>query len=200
MTPTPDQDNDQEPDRQSRQLFTGWLLGPKRFIIVVIGFFLILFAETWWTWQELAAKAQCEALTQDFLCWAPLFPQALVQGFVTAGFCLISLWFINYAIPEVWKMISEMFKQQRYDLGHRRGLEQGIELGREQGHEQGLEQGLTQGRQEGRQEGILEGRRETAAQLKAWEDWNLRRETAQANGEPFTEPPPTLDRTANGHQ
>ena len=37
-------------------------------------------------------------------------------------------------------------------------------------------------------------------QQKAWEDWNGRRETAQANGEPFTEPPPTLDRTANGHQ
>ena len=177
MTPNPDQDNDQEPDRQSRQLFTGWLLGPKRFIIVVIGFFLILFAETWWTWQELAAKAQCEALTQDFLCWAPLFPQALVQGFVTAGFCLISLWFINYAIPEVWKMISEMFKQQRF--------EQGIELG--------IERGLTQGRQEGRQEGRQD-------QQKAWEDWNRRRETAQANGEPFTEPPPTLDRAANGHQ
>ena len=169
MTPTPDPDNDQEPDRQSRQLFTGWLLGPKRFIIVVIGFFLILIAETWWTWQELAAKAQCEALTQDFLCWAPLFPQALVRGFVTAGFCLISLWFINYAILEVWKMISEMFKQQRFE----QGIAQGIELG------------ITKGAQ---------------TQQKAWEDWNRRRETAQANGEPFTEPPPTLDLTPNGHQ
>ena len=156
MTPNPDPDNDQDPDRQSRQLFTGWLLGPKRFIIVVIGFVLILIAETWWTWQELAAKAQCEALTQDFLCWAPLFPQALVRGFVTAGFCLISLWFVNYAIPEVQKMISEMFKQQRYEAGRQ-------------------------------------------AQQKAWEDWNRRRETAQANGQPFTEPPPTLDLTRNGH-
>ena len=36
------------------------------------------------------------------------------------------------------------------------------------------------------------------AQQKAWEDWNRRRETAQANGEPFTEPPPTLDLTPNG--
>ena len=157
MTPNPDPDQDQEPDRQSRQLFTGWLLGPKRFIIVVLGFFLILFAETWWTWQELAAKAQCEALTQDFLCWAPLFPQALVRGFVTAGFCLISLWFINYAITEVLKMISEMFKQQRYEAGRQ-------------------------------------------TQQKAWEDWNRRRETAQANGEPFTEPPPTLDAIQNGHR
>ena len=64
-------------------------------------------------------------------------------------------------------MIAEIFKQQRYDLGHRRGLEQGS--------------------QEGRQ-----------TQQKAWEDWNRRRETAQANGEPFTEPPPTLDLTSNG--
>ena len=159
MTPNPDQD----PDRQFRHLFTNWLLGPKRFIIVVIGFFLILIAETGWTWQELAAKAGCGGLTQDPLCWAPLFPRAVVQGFVTASFCLVSLWFINYAIPEVRKMIAEMFKQQRYEAGLRRGLAQAI------------------------------------AQQKAWEGWNRRRETAQANGLPFTEPPPTLDATPNGH-
>ena len=158
MTPNPDQD----PDRQFRHLFTGWLLGPKRFIIVVIGFFLILIAETGWTWQELAAEAQCGGLTQDPLCWAPLFPRAVVQGFISASFCLVSLWFINYAIPEVRKMIAEMFKQQRYEAGFRRGLAQ------------------------------------AAAQQKAWEDWNRRRETAQANGLPFTEPPPTLDATPNG--
>ena len=61
-------------------------------------------------------------------------------------------------------MIAEMFKQQRYEAGLRRGLAQGIQT-----------------------------------QQKAWEDWNRRRETAQANGLPFTEPPPTLDTTPNGH-
>ena len=71
-------------------------------------------------------------------------------------------------------MIAEMFKQQRYEAGYRRGYELGLELGRQ------------------------EGRQETAAQLKAWEDWNGRRETAQANGQPFTEPPPTLDAIQNG--
>ena len=96
-------------------------------------------------------------------------PQALVRGFVTAGFCLISLWFINYAIPEVWKMISEMFKQQRFEAGRQEGDRLGYRRGRQTQH-------------------------------KAWEDWNRRRETAQANGEPFTEPPPTLDLTPNGHQ
>ena len=73
-------------------------------------------------------------------------------------------------------MIAEMFKQQRYELGHRRGLEQGLEQGREQGIEQGSQ-----------------------TQQKAWEGWNRRRETALANGLPFTEPPPTLDATPNGH-
>ena len=83
-------------------------------------------------------------------------------------------------------MISEMFKQQRFEQGLAQGIEMGLEQGLTQGIEQGIEQGLTQGRQE------------TAAQQKAWEDWNRRRETAQANGEPFTEPPPTLDLTPNG--
>ena len=65
-------------------------------------------------------------------------------------------------------MIAEIFNQQRYELGYRRGLE------------------------ESRREGVQ-------AVQKAWEDWNGRRETAQANGQPFTEPPPTLDTIQNGH-
>ena len=158
-----------EPDRSNRHLFTGWFLGPKRFIVATIGFFLILFAGTWWEWTELAAKAQCPAPWYANLdCWGSQFPRAVVVGLVTAGFCLISLWFINYAIPEVCKMIGEMFKQQRYETG--------------------LQQGIQQGREEGRQD-----------QQKAWEGWNRRRETALANNEPFTEPPPTLDLTSNGH-
>ena len=46
--------------------------------------------------------------------------------------------------------------------------------------------------------GLEEGRQEIAARQKAWEDWNRRRETAQANNQPFTEPPPTLDAIQNG--
>ena len=33
----------------------------------------------------------------------------------------------------------------------------------------------------------------TAAQQKAWEDWNRRREQAEAEGREFTEPHPTLE-------
>ena len=37
-----------------------------------------------------------------------------------------------------------------------------------------------------------------ATQQKAWEDWNRRREQADAEGREFTEPPPTLETDRNG--
>ncbi len=49
-------------------------------------------------------------------------------------------------------------------------------------------------RREGRNEGLREGRNEERAR---WEDWNSRREEAQAQGKPFNEPPPSQsDRNA----
>ena len=36
-----------------------------------------------------------------------------------------------------------------------------------------------------------------AAQQKAWEDWNRRREQAEAEGREFSEPPPTLKTNRN---
>lgn len=51
-----------------------------------------------------------------------------------------------------------------------------------------------EGRQEGMQEGIREGLEE--AHL-AWSAWNERRLQAEANGEPFDEPPPSSQRQAN---
>ena len=47
--------------------------------------------------------------------------------------------------------------------------------------------------------GLEQGRQEAAAQQKAWEGWNRRREQAAANNQPFTEPPPTFNLTPNGH-
>ena len=45
---------------------------------------------------------------------------------------------------------------------------------------------------EGRQEGIEIGRLEgTDQERRAWEAWNERRLQAEANGEPFNDPPPS---------
>ena len=47
-------------------------------------------------------------------------------------------------------------------------------------------------RQEGREEGLEEGREEGREEAnRAWETWNERREAADRDGRPFTEPPPS---------
>ncbi|MYC31816.1 MAG: hypothetical protein F4X64_01400 [Chloroflexi bacterium] len=58
---------------------------------------------------------------------------------------------------------------------------------REEGREEGRAEGREEGRAEGRVEGLEEGR---AAANADWVAWNRRRMEADANGEPFTEPPP----------
>ena len=63
---------------------------------------------------------------------------------------------------------------------------------REEARREGRQEGHREGRQEGRREGRQEGREEI--QL-AWESWNQRRETAERDGLPFTEPPPSRNGT-----
>ena len=47
-------------------------------------------------------------------------------------------------------------------------------------------------REEGRQEGLAEGEeRGQKAERKRWEIWLQRREEAEANNQPFDEPPPS---------
>ena len=53
--------------------------------------------------------------------------------------------------------------------------------------EDGLQEGRQEGLQEGRQEGLQEGQSQTQAQ---WQAWNQRRLDAEANNQPFNEPPP----------
>ena len=50
-------------------------------------------------------------------------------------------------------------------------------------------------RQEGHEEGREEGRAERDAE---WDAWNQRRMEADANGEPFTEPPPSQRNGSSG--
>ena len=50
------------------------------------------------------------------------------------------------------------------------------------------QEGRQEGREEGRQEGEAIGRAETNAE---WDEWNQRRMQSEANGEAFTEPPPS---------
>ena len=58
---------------------------------------------------------------------------------------------------------------------------------REEGREEGLEEGREEGRAEGREEGVAKGHTEADA---AWREWNARRLAAEADAQPFSEPPP----------
>ena len=62
-----------------------------------------------------------------------------------------------------------------------------------------IEARRAEGRAEGRVEGRAEGRAEERA---AWREWNRRRLDAEAQGQPFSEPPPggLPDNQQNGHQ
>ena len=52
-----------------------------------------------------------------------------------------------------------------------------------------MEKKRQEGKKEGRAEGVALGREEANA---AWDAWNRRRVEAEAKGEPFTEPPPSI--------
>jgi flagellar biosynthesis/type III secretory pathway protein FliH len=54
-----------------------------------------------------------------------------------------------------------------------------------------------EGRQQGREEGRQQGREEMKAELR---DWYQRMKEAQANNQPFDEPPPFLDSGQPGPQ
>ena len=70
-----------------------------------------------------------------------------------------------------------------------------IEKRREEGRVEGRVEGRAEGRVEGKAEGRVEGRTEGRVEGRAeerllWSEWNRRREEAEANGFPFSEPPP----------
>ena len=72
-------------------------------------------------------------------------------------------------IVEGIPMVAERYLQRRYNEGEEAGRAAGVK--------------------EGRAEGVKEGRKSTQ---QLWEAWNRRRLEAEANNEPFNEPPPSL--------
>ena len=70
----------------------------------------------------------------------------------------------------------------------RRREERRVEEAKSQGRSEGVAEGRSEGIVEGRSEGIAEG---LALANKNWQEWNRRRLEAEAEGRPFTEPPPS---------
>ena len=78
------------------------------------------------------------------------------------------------------RLIGERYRQHRYRVGYRDGLAE-------------VRQEVAEARQEA-QQAIAEARQEAQQEAQQrLDEWNNRRLAAQAAGEPFTEPLPSLD-------
>ena len=83
-------------------------------------------------------------------------------------------------------------EERRVEEAKSQGRSEGIAEGRSEGIAEGRSEGIAEGRYqgiaEGRSQGIAEG---LALERKKWQEWNRRRLEAEAEGHPFTEPPPS---------
>ena len=78
--------------------------------------------------------------------------------------------------------LLEPLKERQRREGWEEGRKLGFAIRYAEGREEGLGEGLATG--------VALGRSESDAE---WRAWNERREKAAARGEPFDEPPPSLD-------
>ena len=89
------------------------------------------------------------------------------------------------------RLIGERYRRHRYRVGYRDGLAEARQAVAEARQE--AQQAVAEAQQEAQQaiaEARQEARREAQQRL---DEWNNRRLAAQAAGEPFTEPLPSLD-------
>ena len=75
-------------------------------------------------------------------------------------------------------------------MATRDAVNEWLEKRREKARAEGIAEGIAEGRAVGITEGRAEGRASLAVEIA---DWNERRLAAEANGEPFNEPPPGAD-------
>ena len=98
--------------------------------------------------------------------------KAIGQGIGSAVAVAIAL----IAILELAMLISERYRAKRYAEGRAEGLEEG--------RAEGLEEGKATGKEQERMR---------------WHDWNSRRTAAEARGEKFEEPPPSISGFSSQH-
>ena len=100
-------------------------------------------------------------------------------GAVTVGAAGISL--VIMEAPRIAMVVADYFTKRWLNPLKERLREEA--LAKEKLREEARAEGVA----EGRAEGVAEGRAEMNT---AWQTWNERRMAAEANGEPFNEPPP----------
>ena len=125
------------------------------------GWFLAAFYTLWAVLAGLLSYARVTTAEATPLAWPGIVIIAIVAAAVTVGVAFPLAFGLVEGIPMV---LAKLYR----------------DLVRQEGREEGLEEGREQGREEGREEAN-----------RAWETWNERREAANRDGRPFTEPPPS---------
>ena len=96
-----------------------------------------------------------------------------------APIVILVIWEFLMILYEIVKAQIEERQRSRIAAHEARGEERGIKLGEERGIKLGEERGIKLGEERGKE-----------LERDAWVDWLERRQTAEAAGEPFTEPNP----------
>ena len=123
----------------------------------------------------LSALGTANAVWQEMTYVQPINPSytidAIIAGIQRAGTAAIP---ITIALVEIGGRIV-VLANRMLKKAQQRSREQGREEGRVEGREEGLAEGLAVGEERANNRWII---------------WNLRRNLAEANSEPFDEPPP----------
>ena len=98
---------------------------------------------------------------------------------------VIADWLDRKYVEPLRRKRAEEARQREEEARQR--LEAMRSASREEGRAEGHTEGLEQGREQGLEQGLEQGRAEANAR---WQEWNARRLTAEASGEPFDEPWP----------
>ena len=105
---------------------------------------------------------------------------------ITAAAAALVLTEVGRSIVVIARRLEEGLERVRRER-REEGRKEGLAEGREEGLAEGREEGLAEGRKEGLTEGERVGRSKAN---KAWRSWLERRAEAEAEGRPFTDPPP----------
>ena len=130
-----------------------------------------------------------DALVAIILRLAPTIIVSAGVSFVTTELGRYTAMLSDVLREKTDKWIAKRRKEEREKI-----RAESQEEARAEGREEGRAEGREEGRAEGREEGRAESQEEAHAQRqKLWEDWNNRRMESAARGEPFDEPPPSLN-------
>ena len=160
----PEEPEPQEPRESIWSVPAGWLRIYLTLFVIETSVCLGLVI-----WHEIATRAPGD----NFVAVLIAVGGSMAPLILTIATANVGLVEVTYMLD---RLIGERYRQHRYRVGRREATAEA---------EQATQQAVAEARQEARQEAQQEAQQRL-------DEWNNRRLAAQAAGEPFNEPPPSL--------